>query len=147
MPLPQLPNESFSHRCPHCGVARVNTGQWFRAIGGYKCKGCGDPVRVSRPRGKVSTPEPKLRGSPFLFPSIFTQNWGRRRETCLIATTRSTSRLQKSARIINRLGSSRPLMLGCLPRHSILNVPAPRKSGDGVKMGNRPTERAWATRP
>jgi hypothetical protein len=47
MPLPQLPDASFSHRCPHCGTARVNTGQWFRAIGGYKCEGCGNAVRVT----------------------------------------------------------------------------------------------------
>jgi hypothetical protein len=47
MPLPALPDASFSHRCPHCGTARVNTGQWFRAISGYKCEGCGNAVRVT----------------------------------------------------------------------------------------------------
>lgn|SRR5215204_766230 len=47
MALPQAPNESLSHHCPHCGTARVNTGQWFRAIGGYKCEGCGNPVKVT----------------------------------------------------------------------------------------------------
>jgi hypothetical protein len=47
MPLPRLPNVSFAHHCPHCGTARVNTGQWFYAIGDYKCEGCGHAVQVT----------------------------------------------------------------------------------------------------
>jgi hypothetical protein len=47
MPLPRLPNMSFAHHCPHCGAARVNTGVWFYAIGGYKCEGCGNAIRVT----------------------------------------------------------------------------------------------------
>jgi hypothetical protein len=47
MPLPRLPNITFAHYCPHCGVARVNTGLWFYAIGAYKCEGCGNAIRVT----------------------------------------------------------------------------------------------------
>jgi hypothetical protein len=47
MPLPIVPYDLFSYRCPGCGTARVNTGQWFRAIGRYKCEGCSTSVRVT----------------------------------------------------------------------------------------------------
>jgi hypothetical protein len=47
MPLPRLPNRSFAHHCPHCGAARVNPGLWFYSIGGYKCEGCGNAIKLT----------------------------------------------------------------------------------------------------
>jgi hypothetical protein len=47
MPLPRCPNATLAYHCPDCGTARVNSGQWFRAIGSYKCGGCNNLVRVT----------------------------------------------------------------------------------------------------
>ena len=71
MSLQRRPNLTFSHQCPHCGNTRVNSGQWFYAIAGYKCGGCGKNVRVTyddklkllRDRGVAANPggiEPRL---------------------------------------------------------------------------------------
>jgi hypothetical protein len=45
--LRRLPKAYFAYKCPRCGTPRVRTGQWFYAIAGYTCDGCGAGVRVT----------------------------------------------------------------------------------------------------
>ena len=33
--------------CPHCGVALIKKGRWFKFVGGFRCAGCQREVRIA----------------------------------------------------------------------------------------------------
>jgi transcription elongation factor Elf1 len=37
----------LNHPCPHCGHMHENMGAWFKSIGHYGCKSCGQIVQMT----------------------------------------------------------------------------------------------------